>query len=69
MDSLQKGILIKDGNIVKSKGVYSGDVSSDTMQLEIDRLQVKYPTYTIQLFESDQDADFVSAEITNPVAE
>ncbi len=66
---MQKAILIKDGLDIKAKCAYGGDISDPTMQAEVARLQVKYPTYTIQLFESDTEADFVSAEITNPIVE
>ena len=69
MTSLQKGILIKDGVDVKAKKVYGGDVSEEVMQAEVLRLQAKYPSYTIQLFESDEDVDFVNAVVNSPITE
>jgi hypothetical protein len=64
---MQKAILIKDGTLVKGKFVYGGDVSSDAMNAEVIRLQAKYPTYTITLFNDDQDSIFVNAIVDSPI--
>lgn len=63
---MQKGILIKDGTDVKAKEVYSGDISTDTMNAIVTALQAKYPSMTIQLFATDQDSTFVSAVVNSP---
>jgi hypothetical protein len=67
--SLQKGILIKDGADIKAKHVCAGDISVSTIQKYVDVLQAKYPSYTIQLFESDEDTDFVNAVVNSPIVE
>lgn len=62
---MQKGLLIKDGSDIKAKEVYAGDISDSTMQGVLDRLQAKYPTLTLSLF-NDDDPEFMSAVVNSP---
>lgn len=67
MSNLQAAILLKDGTDVKGKFVYGGDISTPTMNVEIARLEAKYPIYTVQFFSTDQDSTFVSAVVNSPL--
>ena len=64
---MQRGILIKNGTDVCAKCIYGCDVSDPTMNAEVARLQAKFPTYTIVLFATDQDTNFVSAIVNAPI--
>lgn len=64
---MQRAILVKNGLDVCMKCAYGGDISDDTMNAEVARLEAKYPSYTIVLFNSDQDVEFVNAVVNTPI--
>lgn len=58
---MQAAILIQNGGVTVQKRVYGGDISSATMAAYVTALQIKYPTYTVTSFTSDQDSTFLAA--------
>lgn len=58
---MQKGIIVRDGATLIEKCIYAGDVSEERMERELVKFRALYPTFTITLYNDDQDPEFLQA--------